>query len=74
MTLPGERSLLPAGFCDLLAPEAAREAQLVERLMAVFAAHGYERVKPPLVEFEDSLLAGPGGAMSGHIFRLMDPV
>jgi ATP phosphoribosyltransferase regulatory subunit len=42
--------------------------------MSAFAAHGYERVKPPLIEFEDSLLAGPGAAMAGHIFRLMDPV
>src|SRR5262249_12467549 len=38
------------------------------------ARHGYERVKPPLVEFEESLLSGPGAAMSKLSFRLMDPV
>ena len=27
-------------------------------LMAVFHAHGYQRVKPPLMEFADGLLAG----------------
>jgi len=28
--------------------------------MGVLAAHGYERVKPPLVEFEETLFAGAG--------------
>ena len=67
-------SLLPAGLQDVLSPEAAHEAAVVERLMAVFSGHGYERVKPPLVEFEESLLSGPGAAMSKLTFRLMDPV
>jgi ATP phosphoribosyltransferase regulatory subunit len=69
-----ETSLLPAGLQDVLPPEAAHEAATVERLMAVFAVHGYERVKPPLVEFEDSLLSGPGAAMAKRSFRLMDPI
>jgi ATP phosphoribosyltransferase regulatory subunit len=66
--------LLPAGLMDLLPPEAEREAALVEALMAAFADHGYERVKPPLLEFEDSLLAGSGAAVAEQTFRLMDPV
>ena len=41
--------------------------------MAAFAAHGYQRVKPPLLEFEDGLLAGTGAAISDQTFRLMDP-
>ena len=49
------------------------EAAAVDALMATFAAHGYERIKPPLVEFEDGLLAGSGAATSDQIFRLMDP-
>jgi ATP phosphoribosyltransferase regulatory subunit len=67
-------ALLPAGLIDLLPPEAEREAALVETLMAAFGAHGYERVKPPLLEFEDSLLAGSGAAVAEQTFRLMDPV
>ena len=47
---------------------------MVERLMACFAAWGYERVKPPLIEFEDALLSGMGAAMASDTFRLMDPV
>jgi ATP phosphoribosyltransferase regulatory subunit len=74
MSSPGERFLLPAGLSDGLPPEAGFEAAIVERLMAAFAAWGYERVKPPLIEFEDSLLSGPGEAMAADTFRLMDPV
>ena len=71
---PPNPALLPAGLTDLLPPAAEREAALVEVLMAAFAAHGYERVKPPLLEFEDSLLGGNGAAVAEQTFRLMDPV
>jgi len=74
MTDSAENALLPAGMRDVLPPDAAFEAATVARLMASLAAHGYERVKPPLLEFEDSLLAGSGAAMAGQTFRLMDPV
>ena len=66
-------ALLPAGLRDLLPPDAETEALSVEALMAVFAGHGYERVKPPLLEFEDSLLSGSGAAIAEQTFRLMDP-
>jgi ATP phosphoribosyltransferase regulatory subunit len=66
--------LLPAGLKDGLPPDAAFEAAMVERLMACFASWGYERVKPPLIEFEDALLSGMGAAMAADTFRLMDPV
>src|SRR3954451_10032394 len=68
------RALLPAGLRDLLPPDAETEASAVEALMEVFASHGYQRVQPPLLEFEDSLLAGSGAAVSEQTFRLMDPV
>jgi len=67
-------ALLPAGLRDLLPPDAETEAMAVESLMEVFAAHGYQRVKPPLLEFEASLLAGSGAAVAEQTFRLMDPV
>ena len=71
--LPNNRALLPAGLRDQLPPDAETEASAVEALMEVFAGHGYQRVKPPLLEFEDSLLAGSGAAVR-RTFRLMDPV
>lgn len=67
-------ALLPAGLHDLLPPEAAHEAVVVEQLMAAFSAEGYQRVKPPLIEFEDSLLRGSGAALASETFRLMDPL
>lgn len=71
--LPPNPALLPAGLRDLLPPDAETEAAAVEALMDVFAAHGYQRVKPPLLEFEDSLLLGSGSAIAEQTFRLMDP-
>jgi len=71
--LPPNPALLPAGLRDLLPPDAETEASAVEALMGVFAAHGYQRVKPPLLEFADSLLAGSGSAVADQTFRLMDP-
>jgi ATP phosphoribosyltransferase regulatory subunit len=68
------RGLLPAGLADLLPPDAEREARAIGVAIERFAAFGYERVKPPLVEFEESLLGGPGAALAPQIFRLMDPV
>ena len=68
------KGLLPAGLSDVLPPEAAQEATVAEGLVNCLARHGFERVKPPLVEFEESLLAGAGAATAGQTFRLMDPV
>ncbi|MGB8840349.1 MAG: ATP phosphoribosyltransferase regulatory subunit, partial [Aliidongia sp.] len=67
-------ALLPSGLRDVLPPDAQIEAQIVERMMAVLGGHGFDRVKPPLVEFETSLLDGPGAAMAQDTFRLMDPI
>ncbi|MEP2847243.1 MAG: ATP phosphoribosyltransferase regulatory subunit [Alphaproteobacteria bacterium] len=74
MENPSNPGLLPAGLSDLLPPDAGFEASVTERLIDVCQAHGYQRVKPPLMEFEDSLLSGTGAAMDRQVFRLMDPV
>jgi len=66
-------ALLPTGMHDLLPPEAEIEAQVVAQLMTTLTEHGYERVKPPLVEFEENLFSGAGAAMATATFRLMDP-
>ena len=40
-----------------------------------FARFGYQDVSPPLVEYEETLLAsGLGAALADHTFRLMDPI
>lgn len=68
-------SLLPRGFVDLLPCEAEAEAAAIHTLMGVFGGYGYRRIKPPLVEFEDSLFApGPGAALPQETFRVLDPL
>ncbi len=68
-------ALLPNGFVDLLPPFAEKEAKAIQTLMDKFASFGYSRIKPPLLEFEDSLLGcGIGSILAGDTFRLMDSV
>ena len=74
MNEPIHPGLLPAGLVDQLPDDAAFEAGVVEQLMARLARWGYDRVKPPLFEFEDSLLAGAGAALASDTYRLMDPI
>jgi ATP phosphoribosyltransferase regulatory subunit len=74
MTNPGTKALLPDGLRDGLPPDAAHEAEIVSRLLASFGSHGYARVSPPLVEFEDTLLDGAAASIANATFRLMDPV
>ena len=74
MSDSSSKALLPDGLRDALPPDAAHEAAIIERLMQVVGSRGYERVEPPLVEFEDSLLSGAGQDVALATFRLMDPV
>ncbi|TPW36340.1 ATP phosphoribosyltransferase regulatory subunit [Oecophyllibacter saccharovorans] len=66
-------ALLPMGFVDLLPGEAEAEAAGIAGVMEIFARHGYERVRPPLLEYESSLLSGAGEALAEQSFRLLDP-
>ncbi|MEM7679479.1 MAG: ATP phosphoribosyltransferase regulatory subunit [Pseudomonadota bacterium] len=69
------KSLLPSGFSDLLPPEAGLEADTITHLLKSFKQFGFDRIKPPLAEFEDSLFApGPGASLVHNTFRVMDPV
>ena len=67
-------ALLPQGLRDILSPDADHEADAVVRIMSCFAQQGFQRVKPPLIEFEQTLLDGAGAATAAHCFRVMDPV
>ncbi|MFT8990002.1 MAG: ATP phosphoribosyltransferase regulatory subunit [Gluconobacter albidus] len=66
-------ALLPSGFADLLPGEAEAEARGIASVMEAFSRHGYQRVRPPLLEFESSLLGGSGESLAPQTFRLMDP-
>ncbi len=73
MTDLARKALLPAGLQDVLPGTAAREAEIREKLMSSLAHAGYDRVKTPLVEFEESLLEGAAPELATQTFRLMDP-
>ncbi len=73
MSEANETALLPEGLHDTLAGDAMAETRVVERLLNRFSVNGYDLVLPPLVEFEESLLLGPGKAQSRNMFRLLDP-
>jgi ATP phosphoribosyltransferase regulatory subunit len=67
--------LLPSGFRDLLPPEAQKEETAVRRFLDLCASYGYNRVRPPLVEFEETLFSdGPGAFLKEKAFRFIDPV
>ena len=46
------RDLLPEGLGDRLPPLAAETARVTRAAMDVLDSHGYDRVQPPMIEFE----------------------
>ncbi len=66
-------ALLPTGFRDRLPPEADASARLVRAILDTVSAYGYERVQPPLAEFEASLTDAIG-ASSRDLLRFVDPI
>ncbi|MEP5937223.1 MAG: ATP phosphoribosyltransferase regulatory subunit [Erythrobacter sp.] len=75
MTKPDD--LLPEGLEDRLPQSAETITRVMRVALDVLGSHGYDRVRPPLVEFEKSLV----GRMAGHeqdahprrMFRFVDP-
>ena len=74
-SLSTQKGLLPAGLSDVLYPNAHIQSKIIENLLDVFSNYGYLRVKPPLVEYEETLLSdGPGKVLKDSTFRVMDPL
>jgi ATP phosphoribosyltransferase regulatory subunit len=74
MTQPND--LLPEGLEDRLPQEAARITAMMRACLDVLDAHGYDRVRPPLLEFEASLAGRMAGVAKGEgraMFRFVDP-
>lgn len=75
MTKPDD--LLPIGLEDRLPCDAARITTAIHDCLGVLDAHGYDRVRPPLVEFERSLAgrmaSGGDTAQARRMFRFVDP-
>ena len=65
--------LLPVGLEDRLPQSAARITSAMRACLDVLGAHGYDRVRPPLLEFESSLASRMKGVATDRCFRMTDP-
>ena len=65
--------LLPEGLEDRLPHEAAAGQRVMRAMLDAMDAHGYDRVSPPLIEFERSLAGRMSGISTRRMFRFIDP-
>jgi len=65
--------LLPEGLEDRLTQSAAAAERIERAVLEQMHAQGYDRVRPPLIEFEKSLLRRMAGVSTRHLFRFVDP-
>ena len=65
--------LLPEGLEDRLPQEAAAGQRVMRAMLAAMDGHGYDRVSPPLIEFERSLAGRMSGIQTRRMFRFVDP-
>ena len=61
--------LLPEGLEDRLPPAAAAAARIEHAILGLLDAHGYDRVRPPLIEFEGPMARRMDGGRTERIER-----
>ena len=71
MTNPDD--LLPEGLADALPAEAAAISRAMRAVLDAMDAQGYDRVRPPLVEFEHALAQRMDGISPRRMIRFVDP-
>ena len=65
--------LLPEGLEDRLPQSTAAATRIEHAVLGAMHAHGYDRVRPPLIEFEQSMARRMDGVRTRHMFRFVDP-
>ncbi|MDY7098546.1 MAG: ATP phosphoribosyltransferase regulatory subunit [Pseudomonadota bacterium] len=65
--------LLPIGLEDRLPADARTITVAMRACLDAIQQHGYDRVRPPLLEFETSLAARMKGVQTRRMFRFVDP-
>ena len=65
--------LLPEGLADNLPDQSALLTRAMRAALEAMDAHGYDRVSPPLIEFEKSLGQRMDGLQTRAMFRFVDP-
>ena len=71
MTKPDD--LLPIGLEDALPARAAAITRAMRDVLEAMDGHGYDRVRPPLIEFEQSLAGRMEGVATRRMVRFTDP-
>lgn len=66
--------LLPEGLADALPQEAAAISRAMRAVLDAMDAQGYDRVRPPLVEFEHAMAQRMDGISPRRMIRFTDPV
>lgn len=67
-------TLLPEGLRDRLPPQAESAAAMLRGALDAIRAHGYERVAPPLAEYEESLVGRLKAGTARDLLRVVDPL
>lgn len=65
--------LLPEGLEDRLPRGTAAATRIELAVLAAMDSNGYDRVRPPLVEFERSMATRMDGVQPRRMFRFVDP-
>lgn len=65
--------LLPEGLEDRLPQSTAAAVRIERAALAVLESHGFDRVRPPLIEFESSMARRMHGLKTRNMFRFVDP-
>jgi len=63
---------LPKGVADFLPEQAAKIGHIESRVCRVFEQWGFQRIIPPLLEFQDVLAIGMGDELKERMFRFED--
>ena len=65
--------LLPEGLEDRLPRGTAAATRIELAVLAAMDSNGYDRVRPPLVEFEQPMARRMAGLRTRNMFRFVDP-
>ncbi len=71
--IDSDPDLLPEGLEDRLPAAAATGARVTRAILDCLDSHGYDRVVPPLIEFERGLAGRMAGVEPRRMFRFVDP-
>ncbi|GAB3679187.1 ATP phosphoribosyltransferase regulatory subunit [Salinisphaera aquimarina] len=70
--MQSKRWLLPEGVQEMVPPESWRLESARRQLLDLYWRWGYDLIRPPLIEYLESLLTGAGHELDLQTFKLTD--